>query len=59
MAELEGIVASFSCLADGPGRVARAAKLAVCPVCNRDYGEHAALELAACGQKVIAGDRGA
>ena len=59
MAELEGIVASFSHLADGPGRAARAAKPAVCPVCNRDYGEHAAPELATCGQKVIAGDRGA
>ena len=59
MAELEGIVASFSRLADGPGRAARAAKLAICPVCNRDYGEHAAHELAACGQKVMAGDHGA
>ena len=59
MAELEGIVASFSHLADGSGRAARAAKLSICPVCNRDYGEHAAPELAACGQRVVAGDRGA
>ena len=59
MAELEGIVASFSRLADGPGRAARAAKPVICPVCNRDYGEHAAPELAACGQRVVAGDRGA
>ncbi len=59
MAELEGIVASFSRLTDGSGRAARAAKLSICPVCNRDYGEHAAPELAACGQRVVAGDRGA